>query len=296
MRWIVAALCLAGALLLIAASMIMNWTFWTGQGPDEASARVLGAVSIGIDVFKPILPIIIAASWVQRQRLGALIAMAFFAGCLVFSFFSAIGFAASSRGAVTGGREEKALRYQGVQKDLQALKAQLEAFHAVRPATVIEAAIDHAKQDRRWSSSKECTDATAVTSRAFCQFMADLRGELAAASEAQNLRDRESTLQQEGDRLLAAGARLEQDPQARLLAQLSGLGLERVQTSLTVLLALLVEFGAAFGLYLATLPLRGGPPVPPVPPADAILTVTPPPSLSPPTRLIRGPDGQLMIE
>ena len=296
MRIVVASICVVGAGLLIAASMAMNWTFWTGQGPDEASARVLGAVSIGVDVFKPMLPIIVAASWLQGQRLGALIATVFFAGCLAFSFFSAIGFAASSRGAVTGGREAKALRYQEVQKDLKGIKAQIEALGAVRPGPVIEAAINHARYDRRWSNSKECTDATAVTSRAFCQSMADLRGELAAVSEARNLRDRESTLQRDGDLLLAAGAKLEQDPQARLLAHLSGLGLERVQTSLTVLLALLVEFGAAFGLYLATLPLRGGPPAPPVPPADAKLTVTPPPSLSPPMRLIRGPDGQLMIE
>ncbi len=58
MRGLISGICVAGALLLTAASMFMNWSFWTGQGGDASSSQVLGAVSIGIDVFKATLPLV----------------------------------------------------------------------------------------------------------------------------------------------------------------------------------------------------------------------------------------------
>jgi len=110
MQRLITGVCLAGAMLLTAASIYMNWSFWIGQGNDASSSQVLGAVSIGIDVFKASLPLVIAWAWSARLRLGSLIGLMFFTGCLVFSLFSAIGFAASSRGAVTGSREAVSLR------------------------------------------------------------------------------------------------------------------------------------------------------------------------------------------
>ena len=70
MREFVSAICVAGALLLIAASMMMNWSFWTGQGADASNARVFGAVSLGIDGFKATLPLVIfwASGPDQRRR------------------------------------------------------------------------------------------------------------------------------------------------------------------------------------------------------------------------------------
>jgi hypothetical protein len=96
MRGLISATCVAGALLLAAASMFMNWSFWTGQGADASTSQVLGAVSIGIDVFKASLPLVIAWAWSARLRLGCVIGIVFFCGCLAFSLFSAVGFAASS--------------------------------------------------------------------------------------------------------------------------------------------------------------------------------------------------------
>jgi hypothetical protein len=89
MRGLISGICVAGALLLTAASMFMNWSFWTGQGGDASSSQVLGAVSIGIDVFKATLPLVIAWAWPARLRLGCIIGIMFFGGCLAFSLFSA---------------------------------------------------------------------------------------------------------------------------------------------------------------------------------------------------------------
>ena len=68
MRLLISAVCLGGALLLIAASMLMNWSFWTWQGTDALNGRIFGTVSLGIDVFKCTLPLVIAWAWAQHFR------------------------------------------------------------------------------------------------------------------------------------------------------------------------------------------------------------------------------------
>jgi hypothetical protein len=288
--------------MLTAASMFMNWLFWTGQGADASAAQVLGAVSIGIDVFKASLPLVIAWAWSARLRLGCIIGIVFFCGCLAFSLFSAIGFAASSRGAVTGSREAVSLRYQAAEQELQEIKARVASFGTIRPRAVIEAAIARAKQDRYWSSSNECKDATTEASRAFCRSMGDLGVELAKAIEIERLQERGPLLRTEIDNLLAAGAQTDQDQQAGLLSRLTGFGVVRVQTSIVVLFAALVELGSAFGLFLALLPMRGFPRSAQIAQArhntTEIRAVLAPLPIrrDGPTRFARAADGQLMIE
>jgi hypothetical protein len=303
MREFVSAICAVGALLLIAASMMMNWSFWTGQGAEALNAQVFGAVSLGIDGFKATLPLVIYWTWLQKFRFGYVIATLFFCGCLGFSFFSAIGFASSSRSAVTGTREANALRYAAAEQDLTKVEERLRSLGSARPQRVVEEAIGKAEQDRRWSSSSECREATTESARNYCRGLSDLRIELATSAESDRLLEQQSSLKAEIDRLMTAGARLEQDPQAGVLARLSGWPTNQVQTFLVVLFALLVELGAAFGLFLAMLPLRG------LEWFDRISSVGLKPSvqiLPPlaksrkaserPTRFVRAADGQLMIE
>jgi len=190
MRWLISAICTAGALVLIATSMAMNWSFWSGQGTAASTGLELGAVSIGIDVFKTTLPLVIDGAWRARVRLGYLIGTFFFCGCLVFSTISALGFASSSRGAVTGNRKAVALHYQAAELELKELKAQLSSLGHGRPQVVIEEALARAKQDRRWLSSKGCTDATVEANWSFCRSLGDLRVELASAAEGSRLRSR----------------------------------------------------------------------------------------------------------
>jgi hypothetical protein len=104
LRLLVTAVVGVAAVLLILASLDMNYTFWARQAADVATARVLGAVSIAIDLFKATLPLIIGWAGHDRRQIR-LIGTVFFGGCLVFSFISAIGFAVSSRGTVNDARE-----------------------------------------------------------------------------------------------------------------------------------------------------------------------------------------------
>ena len=123
-----------------------------------------------------------------------------------------------------------------------------------------------------------------------------MRIELASAVERDRLLEKGQSLQREIDRLIGAGAIAEHDPQASLLARLSGQSLQHVRTSLAVMFAVLVEFGAVFGLFLATLPMHGrcwfsNSPVDQSPracPSDVCQQR--------PKRFVRSIDGRLMIE
>jgi hypothetical protein len=208
------------------------------------------------------------------------------------------------RGArsLAGSREAVSLRYQAAERELREIKERVTTLVATRPRAVIEAAIARGKQDRYWSSSDECRDATVEASRAFCRGLGDLRVELAAAVESERLRERSVSLKAEIDHLLGAGARNEQDQQAGLLARLTGFGVDRVQTSIVVLFAVLVECGSAFGLFLALLPIRGFPRLAPIAAERQHATeMAPALALQPmrrdrPTRFARTADGRLMIE
>jgi hypothetical protein len=113
------------------------------------------------------------------------------------------------------------------------------------------------EQDRRWRSSKECLDATADASRAFCKGYFELKAEAARASEAGHLEGQLAGLKRESRQLEEQGAGREADNQAAVLGRVTGLPAAQIERSLTLFLAILVEIGAALGLYFATGHMRG---------------------------------------
>ena len=274
----------------------MNWTYWSGQGADLQSGKVLGAVSIGADIFKAVTPLVISWAWVSRSRLAVIIGSILLIGTVIFSFVSALGFASSSRAAVTANREARTWRYAAVDRELGDIKEQLVSLGAIRSQSVIQEALERAKQDRRWTSSSDCKDATVEASRTFCRGRGDLRMERASAELKDQLHVRQGALQSEFEHLLKDGARHEQDEQAGILSRLSGASVERVQSALTLLFALVVEFGAAFGLFLAMVPMNGSGLNRPISVEVVRFPAEPQKLLGPPTRFVRGPDGRLMIE
>jgi hypothetical protein len=106
------------------------------------------------------------------------------------------------------------VRYAAAEAELRDVKERVAALGSVRPRMVIEEALARLRQDRRWESSKECSNATVDSSREFCRSVGDLRIELASAVESDQLQTRGVVLQSEIEGLLAAGARLEADRQA----------------------------------------------------------------------------------
>ncbi|MFA5957816.1 hypothetical protein [Hyphomicrobium sp.] len=302
MRRVVAFVLMLAAFVAIAVSMAMNYSFWTAQGVDAATSRVLGAVSIMIDVFKALLPLAIAWAWIERFRLGAGIATLLFMGCLAFSFMSALGFAAWTRGEMGESHAAQTLRYAAAKTDLENVNRQLATVVAVRATPVVLASVERAKQDKRWQTSEQCRDATTGASRTFCAAYGDLQIEVASAVERDKTERLRAKLQSEIDALIKVGARLSGDVQAGILSNFSGMRQTRVQKGLTLLVALVVEGAAGFGLFLASLPLRGVKPSLDVTverdrSRDVLAKrLASAKSSTRPTRLVRTSDGQLMIE
>ncbi len=186
-----------------------------------------------------------------KRHVYRTIASGVFLLLFVFALGSAVGFSALNRGAVTGGRDVMAARLSVVQRDAQKVEADMAALSGARPQAAISDALRGLEQDRRWQSTKSCTDATAGESRAFCEGYFKTKAELATAIERARLDARLVELRREVAALQDAGAGEENDPQASLLAKLTGVGVSTAQMALVIFIAVLVEVLAAFGLYLA---------------------------------------------
>jgi hypothetical protein len=251
MRYVLALCAVLAALTFMAASAAMNWVFLSSLGKSHLESQIFGAVSVAVDVLKSLLPIFIAGALAAQKRIYAAVAAVAFCLFFAFSLISAIGFAAHSRGAVTGGKEVIALRYQAAVRDVAEVEGKLKALPKARPQAVVVEALRALEQDKKFTTSKGCTEATALDSRSYCDGYFTAKAELATALEVLRLDGRLSTLKTEVARLQDVGAAQESDVQATLLSRMTGLDVSGAQMALVIFVAVLVEIGAAFGFYLA---------------------------------------------
>lgn len=120
----------------------------------------------------------------------------------------------------------------------------------------IQSEIDSAKTQRQWGWTKGCTEVQGKSNRDFCQQYHALASELASATQADVLRQQIAGLKSklaltEGGTVLS-----EADPQAAVLAKLLAvigisMKIEDMQTTLALFVALLLEIGSGFGMYVA---------------------------------------------
>jgi len=221
LRGFLSILGICAALVMCAVSGAMNYLFLASLGKTPLEGHVLGAASAAADVLKALLPFFIAWSWNVRRFVAAAsgtLAFLFFAG---FSLLSAIGFAADNRGTLVDMRESISQEYSRVQRSLGEAEARRSTLPAHRPAAVVAEEIDAHRQNRRWSATKDCTNATEAESRAFCAEYFRLRAELAAATEAERLSAQIGSLQSEAVKLRENGAGQDSDPQVALLSRIT---------------------------------------------------------------------------
>lgn len=252
MRTVLSILGIGAALVLCAVSAAMNYLFLASLGKTPLEGQVLGAASAAADVLKALLPFFIAWSWQARRFVATAsgtVAFLFFAG---FSLLSALGFAADTRGTLVQSREELSAAYAGIQSAIEDLDSKRRALPTHRPRGVVREDIARHQQDRRWSGTKACTDATQNESRVYCAGHFALRAELAAAEEALRLERDMTTLQTQAVTLRDSGAAQDSDPQVSLLSRITGAERNSVRLWLTIAIALLVEIGASLGLFLAS--------------------------------------------
>ncbi len=236
----------------MAASGLMNWVFMTSLGKSEFERQILGAVSIAVSAFLALLPTLLVWAFRERRIVYIALGVPVFLAFAAFSLSSAVGFAAKNRGSIGEDRALAGERLAAVRQELSQSESKLKALGAPRPNAVVNELLRGLEQDRRWQLSKECSDATADASRAFCKGYFELKSEAALAGEAGRYEERIAGLKVQARQLEEQGTGREGDNQAAVLASILGLQRARVERGLMLFLALLVEAGAALGLYFAT--------------------------------------------
>ena len=237
--------------VLIAVSAAMNWRFGFSLGRTELDGQIYGAASVAADCLKALIPFFFFAA--IKNRMWSQAAASAVVGLVVtaYSLTSALGHAALNRFDTTGHRAVEAQSYKDLRGDLKRAQDQLSWIPQHRPAQTVQGEIEGLKNQRAWTSTKACTDVTGKSGRDFCQKYHGLTAEMASGQQAQALEVRIAEIQGKLGKTDAMTVMGEADPQATVLAKLSGLSVDQVQMAMTIFIALLLEIGSGFGMYIA---------------------------------------------
>jgi hypothetical protein len=239
----------AGILLVVSAAM--NYRFGFSLGKTELDGQIYGAASAAADCFKALIPFFFFAAIRNRMWSQAAAAAVVWTVVITYSMTSALGHAALNRLDTTGQRAVEAAVYKDLRADSKRAQEQLAWIPAHRPAETVAAELNVLKAQRYWVVTKECAQPNGKQTREYCQQFHKLNAELASGVQAQKLEARIAEIN--GKLAYAHGGTVmaEADPQASVLAKLLGLDVSTVQTALTVFVALLIEIGSGFGMYVA---------------------------------------------
>ena len=239
------------ASVLLFVSAAMNWRFGYSLGSSELDSTLLGFASAAADGLKALIPFFLFAAIRNRVWSQALAAGMLWTICLGYSMTSALGFAALNRADSTGERQVQNAAYNDLRKELKRSEDRLSWMPQHRPAGMIEQEIARLEKDRFWVVTKGCAEIPGKTTRDFCQSLNTLRAEHAVAAEARTVEARVAEIQAKLDKTSGHAVAGESDPQAKVISQLTGQDLSSIQMGLTLMVALLLELGSAFGFYVA---------------------------------------------
>jgi hypothetical protein len=234
----------------------MNWRFGFSLGRTELDGQIYGAASAAADCMKALVPFFFFAAIRNRMWSQAAASALVWVVVTAYSMTSALGHAALNRFDSAGHRAATVAAYKDHRVDLARAEEQLTWIPQHRPAQTVQAEIDALKSDRAWVWTQGCTDVTGSKGRTYCQNYHALAAELASAEQSIALEARIADIHGKIDGQNGATVMSEADPQAAVLAKLAALiapnvKVEDVQTALTVFIALLLEVGSAFGMYIA---------------------------------------------
>ncbi len=251
MRHLLGALGVLAAGVLLAVSAALNFSFGYGLGATEFDGMILGAASVAADCFKALMPFFFFAAY--RNRMWSQMAAATVLWIVVagYSTTSAIGQVAKDRMDTAGQRTALADQYKDLRADLKRAQEQLSWVPQHRPVAAVQADIDNTKNQRAWKWTAGCTDVSGKQGRDFCQGYHALTAEQASAEEAQTLETRIAEVSAKLGGASGQTVVAEADPQAAIFARLTGMEQAKIQVALTLFVALLLEIGSSFGLYVA---------------------------------------------
>ena len=237
--------------VLLAVSAAMNWRFGFSLGRTELDGNIYGAASAAADCLKALIPFFFFAA--IRNRMWSQAIAAAFVGVIVtaYSLTSALGHAALNRYDTAGHRTVEAQSYKDLRGDLKRAQDQLSWIPQHRPVATVQGEIEGLKSQRAWTWTDGCKTLENKQGRDFCQKYHGLTAEVASGQQAAQLEARVAELQSKLGKTDAGTVMGEADPQAAVLAKLSGLSIDQVQMAMTIFIALLLEVGSSFGMYVA---------------------------------------------
>ena len=256
MRHVLGVLGVAAAGVLLAVSAAMNWRFGYSLGITEVDKQIYGAASAAADCFKALVPFFFFAALRNRMWSQAAASAVIWVVVTGYSLTSALGHAALNRLDTTGTRAVAAASYKDLRSELKRAEDQMSWIPQHRPAQTVQSDIDGLKNQRVWTWTKSCTDVNGKASRDFCQQFHGLSAELASANQAGGLLRQITVVKAELIKTQGSSASTEADPQAAVLTKLANMfgmtiKIEDMQTTLAVFVALLLEIGSGFGMYVA---------------------------------------------
>lgn len=256
MRHLLGVLGVVAAGVLLAVSAAMNWRFGYQLGKTELDGFIYGSASAAADCFKALVPFFFFAA-IRNKMWSQAIASAV-VGIVVtaYSLTSALGHAALNRHDTAGHRAVEAQTYKDARADLKRAQDQLSWIPQHRPAATVQSDVEGLKNQRGWVWTKSCTDVNGKANREFCQKYSALTSELASAQEAAKLETRIADISAKIGLKAGGAVMTEADPQAAVLTKLAGnvfpkLTVEDMQLALTLFIAILLEVGSGFGMYVA---------------------------------------------
>lgn len=256
LRHALGVLGVAAAGILLAVSAAMNWRFGFSLGKTEFDGQIYGAASAAADCFKALVPFFLFAAVKNRMWSQAAAAAVVWVVVTAYSLTSALGHAALNRLDTAGTRAVQAQTYKDLRADLKRAQDQLSWVPQHRPAQSVSADIENAKTQRPWGWTKGCTEVNGKSNRDFCQQYHAWVAEVAAGRQAVVLETRIAEVQGKLGGMQGTSAMADADPQAAVLTKLAStffpnLKVEDMQTALTIFVALLLEIGSGFGMYVA---------------------------------------------
>ena len=238
--------------VLLAVSAAVNWRFGYSLGKTEFDGQLLGAASAAADCFKALVPFFFFAALRNRAWSQAMASALVWAVVTSYSLTSAIGYKSDLTDTKSGQASVETTAYKDLRADLEHKRNQLAWVPQHRPEATVKAEIDGMKARREYNWSNACTDTKAKSNREFCEKLNGLEVEVASARKAASLETQIADISAKlaskaGPSIVTSSA----DSQANVLGKLTGLSRETIQIAMTILVALLLEIGSGFGMFVS---------------------------------------------
>ena len=236
----------------------MNWRFGFSLGKTEFDGQIYGAASAAADCLKALIPFFLFAAIRNRMWSQAAASAIVWVVVTAYSLTSALGHAALNRLDTAGQRAQQTAVYQDMRSDIKRMEDQVSWIPQHRPALTVASEMDGMRNQLPWARTKGCTEVAGKFNRDFCQKFHALSAEHANGVQSAELGKKISEVKAELVKSGEAGATVmtEADPQAAMLAKIGNLvfanvKVDDVQMALTIFIALLLEVGSSFGMYVA---------------------------------------------